>query len=150
MVTKKQLKKEIDDLKKQIEQLNKAKEVSEFLRDNPKGAELSIQGLPFMVESETGWTFAGTVYLTFVYNNSLKTVDVACVTHLKKYVVVQETERRYTVRIDREWKEEGEIKSESVYYRVNKETGNCEDTKDDKELWSEAEQNVRRNKEACD
>lgn len=129
MVTKKQLKKEIDDLKEQIERLNKAKEVSDFLRDNPKGFRIP----PFNTDA------IFVVCLDYVYCGKMMRADVCCAFNLKDALVVRETEETYTVRADIERTCDGETKSSSKYYRVYKRTGAVEDMEGDKELWSEEE-----------
>lgn len=139
MVTKKQLKKEIDDLKKQIERLNKAKEASDFLRDNPKGFRISPLFNGDVLASGIAWTHKFSVYLDYVYCGKMMHAEVCCAFDLKDASVVRETTETYTVRVDRERTHDGETKSSSEYYRVYKRTGAVEDLEGDKELWSEEE-----------
>lgn len=150
MVTKKQLKKEIDDLKEQVERLNKAKEVSDFLRDNPKGFRISPLFNGDVLAFGMAWTHTFSVYLDYVYCGKMMRAEVCCAFDLKDALVVRETEETYTVRIELDGAEVGETEKLILYYRIYKRTGGAEDMEGDKELWSEEEQNVRRNKEACD
>lgn len=139
MVTKKQLKKEIDDLKKQIERINKAKEVSDFLRNNPKGFRISPLFNGDVLSCGIAWTHKFSVYLDYVYCGKMMHAEVCCAFDLKDALVVRETEETYTVRADIERTRDGETKSSSKYYRVYKCTGAAEDMEGDKELWSEEE-----------
>ena len=136
MVTKKQLKKEIDDLKKQVERLNKAKEVSDFLRDNPKGFRISQLFNGNVLAYSITWTHNFSVHLDYVYCGKMMRAEVCCAFDLKDALVVRETEETYTVRVDRERTRDGETKSSSKYYRVYKCTGAVEDMEGDKELWA--------------
>lgn len=129
MVTKKQIKKEIDDLKEQVERLNKAKEVSDFLRNNPKGFRIS--------QFNTDAIFV--VYLDYVYCRKMMRADVCCAFNLKDALVVREGAETYTVRVSTERTNNGETENRSAYYRIYKRTGAVEDMEGDKELWSEEE-----------
>lgn len=139
MVTKKQLKKEIDDLKKQIERLNKAKEVSDFLRNNPKGFRISPLFNDDVLASGIAWTHEFLVSLDYVYCGKMMHAGVCCAFNLKDALVVREGAETYTVRVDIERTRDGETKSSSKYYRVYKRTGAVEDMEGDKDLWSEEE-----------
>ena len=139
MVTKKQLKKEIDDLKEQVERLNKAKEVSDFLRDNPKGSRVSQLFNRDLLTRGICWTQEFVISLDYVYCGKMMRAEVCCAFDLKDALVVRETEETYTVRVDRERTRDGETKSSSKYYRIYKRTGAVEDMEGDKELWSEEE-----------
>lgn len=138
MVTKKQLKKEIDDLKEQVERLNKAKEVSDFLRDNPKGFRIS----PFNTDTlsfSIVWGHKFVVYLDYVYCGKMMRAIVCCAFNLKDALVVREGAETYTVCVSTERTNNGETENRSAYYRVYKRTGAVEDMEGDKELWSEEE-----------
>lgn len=138
MVTKKQLKKEIDDLKEQVERLNKAKEVSDFLRDNPKGFRIS----PFNADDISFgivWAHKFVVSLVYVYCGKMMRAEVCCAFNLKDALVVREGAETYTVRVSTERTNNGETENRSAYYRVYKRTGAVEDMEGDKELWSEEE-----------
>lgn len=139
MVTKKQLKKEIDDLKEQIERLNKAKEVSDFLRDNPKGFRIPPLFNGDVLSCGIVWAHKFVVYLDYVYCGKMMHVEVCCAFDLKDASVVRETTEAYTVRVDRERTDNGKTENRSAYYRVYKRTGDAENIADDKELWSEEE-----------
>lgn len=138
MVTKKQLKKEIDDLKEQVERLNKAKEVSDFLRDNPKGFRIS-QFNTDAISFGIALVHKFVVSLDYVYCGKMMRADVCCAFNLKDALVVREGAETYTVRVSTERTNNGETENRSAYYRVYKRTGDVEDTKDDKELWSAEE-----------
>lgn len=138
MVTKKQLKKEIDDLKEQVERLNKAKEASDFLRDNPKGFRISPLFDGAVLASGIAWTHKF-VYIDYVYCGKMMHTGLGYATDIKDASVVRETTETYTVLVDRERTDNGKTENRSAYYRVYKCTGAVEDMEGDKELWSEEE-----------
>lgn len=139
MVTKKQLKKEIDDLKEQVERLNKAKEVSDFLRNNPKGFRVSQLFNRDLLTCGICWTQEFVISLDYVYCGKMMRADVCCAFNLKDALVVREGAETYTVRVSTERTNNGETENRSAYYRVYKRTGAVEDMEGDKELWSEEE-----------
>lgn len=137
-MTKRQLEKEIDDLKEQVGRLNKAKEVSDFLRDNPKGFRIS----PFnndVLSCGIVWAHKFVVYLDYVYCGKMMRAIVCCAFNLKDALVVREGAETYTVRVSTERTNNGETENRSTYYRIYKRTGAVEDMEGDKELWSEEE-----------
>ena len=77
--------------------------------------------------------------MRYAYGWDLKVADICEVPPIKNVDVVRETEQTYTVRIELDGAEVGETENLILYYRVYKRTGDVEDTKDDKELWSEEE-----------
>lgn len=139
MVTKKQFKKEIDDLKEQVERLNKAKEVSDFLRDNPKGFRISQPFNRDLLTFGTLWTQEFVISLDYVYCGKMMHTGLGYANGIKDASVVRETTETYTVRVDREWTDNGKTENRTAYYRVYKRTGDVEDISNDKELWSEEE-----------
>ena len=136
-MTKRQLKKEIDDLKEQVERLNKAKEVSDFLRDNPKGFRISPLSNGDALACGIVWAHKFVVCLDYVYCGKMMRADVCCAFNLKDALVVREGAETYTVRVSTERTNNGETENRSAYYRVYKRTGAVEDMEGDKELWSE-------------
>ena len=139
MTTKKQLKKEIDDLKEQVERLNKAKEVSDFLYNNPKGFRISQPFNRDLLTFGTLWTQEFVISLDYVYCGKMMHTGLGYANAIKDASVVRETTETYTVRVDREWTDNGKTENRSAYYRVYKRTGAVEDMEGDKDLWSEEE-----------
>lgn len=156
MVTKKQLKKEIDDLKGRLEEkvngldrtvgdIKEKVELMRFLREHPKGYDFCLHPAlySFMVHGFSGgegrMVSAKHLSMRYAYGWDLKVADICEVPPIKNVDVVRETEQTYTVRIELDGAEVGETENLILYYRVYKRTGDVEDTKDDKELWSEEE-----------
>lgn len=156
MVTKKQLKKEIEDLKGQLKEkanglertvgdLKEKVELMRFLREHPKGYDFCLHPAlySFVIRGassgEERMISAKHISMRYAYGWDLKVADICEVPPIKNVDVVRETEQTYTVRIELDGAEVGETENLFLYYRVYKRTGDVEDMKDDKELWSEEE-----------
>lgn len=156
MVTKKQLKKEIDDLKGQLEEkvnglerwlgdIKEKVELMRFLREHPKGYDFCLHPALYsfvrhgLSGEEERMVSAKHISMRYAYGWDLKVADICEVPPIKNVDVVRETEQTYTVRIELDGAEVGETENPILYYRVYKRTGDAENIADDKELWNEEE-----------